>query len=442
MDVARAIVISLRVVAQTPHIGPLSTQVRRARLKVVRGADRGRTHELGEQGSAVIGCDPEVDFVLTDRSVSMRHAELICEAGGYTLRDLGSTNGIRVGDLQIREAVIRSSAQRFSLGETEIQYQCSDEVVERSVSELERFGVLRGRSRCMRELFARLERVAPTHATVLVQGESGTGKEGVAESIHSASPRAHAPFVVVDCGAIPRDLFEVELFGCEKGAFTGADRDRRGLAEEAHGGTLFLDEVAELPLELQPRLLRLLENREVRRVGACRYTSIDVRVIAASHRPLAAMVSEGRFRHDLYHRLAVLKIDVPPVRHRRDDIELLAKHFAAELHPQFPAEQLLTPSLIAALSAYAWPGNVRELRNAVERLLMVGELLTGVRPAGADAPSDYAAGRQSAIDRFEHDYCRGLLEAGSSSVVNAARKAGISRQMFYRLMQKHNLHVR
>jgi transcriptional regulator with PAS, ATPase and Fis domain len=407
----------------------------------VRGPDRGRSIELGERCSALIGTHPSADLPLSDPSVSRRHAELYAEEGGYALRDLGSTNGIVLGGLRIREVLLLEQTQTFALGETHIEFAPKGEALEQPVSASERFGDLIGRSATMRGVFELLSRVAPTDSTVLIQGESGTGKEAVAESIHAASTRAEGPFVVVDCSAIAADLFEAELFGVERGAFTGADRSRRGLAEEAHGGTLFLDEIGELPLELQPRLLRLIESRELRRVGAIHPTPIDVRVIAATHRPLLAMTQAGSFRSDLYHRLAVVKVDVPPLRYHREDVALLADHLVAQLRPGFDAQQLLTPEIVAALSAHVWPGNVRELKNVIERLLSAGELASSLR-ATAPTEKNYALARRDALDRFEKEYCESLLELTGGNVVRAAEAAGISRQTFHRMMAKHAIHGR
>ncbi len=419
-----------------------SRQVVCARLKVVRGPDRGRTIELGERTSALIGTHPSSDLQLTDPSISKRHAELCAEEDGYLLRDLGSTNGIRIGALKVREVVLQHKPQTLSLGTTDIEFTPLKTSVEHQLSTLDRFGALIGRSPCMRELFALLARVAPTDATVLVQGESGTGKEAVAESLHLESARAKEPFVIVDCAAIAGDLFEAELFGVERGAYTGAERARRGLAEEANGGTLFLDEIGELPLELQPRLLRLIESRELRRVGAASATAIDVRLVAATHRPLAALVEAGSFRSDLYHRLAVIKVGVPPLRHHREDIPLLVEHLVDQIRPGIAADQLLTPAIAAAFSAYLWPGNVRELKNVLERLLAAGELASVLRGDAAQPTAGYAEARRAALDRFERDYCVMLLSASAANVSRAADTAGISRQSFHRLMQKHGVHAR
>jgi DNA-binding NtrC family response regulator len=245
--------------------------------------------------------------------------------------------------------------------------------------------------------------------------------------------------VIVDCGALAPTLVESELFGHEKGAFTGADRARTGALEEASGGTLFLDEIGELPLEMQVKLLRALESRQVRRVGGSGMRAIDVRVIAATHRKLARLVQDGQFRQDLYYRLAVIKVQVPALRHRAEDILPLAHHFLAELRPDREPEEVLSEAVASALTAHSWPGNVRELRNVVERLALVGELDTKLRERPARAPAEYHTARHEAIERFEKEYCKALLAHAGGVVARAAQHAGISRQMLHRLLTRHEL---
>jgi DNA-binding NtrC family response regulator len=289
----------------------------------------------------------------------------------------------------------------------------------------------------MRALFALVEQAAASDSTVLIEGESGTGKEVLAEALHRASPRAERPFLVVDCGAIAPSLVESELFGHEKGAFTGADRLRIGALEEASGGTLFLDEIGELPLEQQVKLLRALESREVRRLGASKPKSIDVRVIAATHRRLDKLVASSQFRQDLYYRLAVIKVHVPSLRDRPEDILLLARRFLAELKPSLDPSALLSDAVSTALVSHRWPGNVRELRNVVQRLVLVGELATELR--APVAPPDYDTARRQALDDFERDYCKSILTHAGGNVSRAAAAAGLSRQMLHRLLRKHDL---
>jgi DNA-binding NtrC family response regulator len=310
------------------------------------------------------------------------------------------------------------------------------------LSPSDRFGDAIGRSPEMQRVFSLLLRVAPTESTILLTGESGTGKEVIAEGIHRQSRRASGPFIVFDCGAVAPGLIESELFGHEAGSFTNAIRARSGLFAEASGGTLLLDEIGELPLALQPKLLRALAKGEVRRIGASAATQVDVRVIAATHRNLERAIAAGRFRADLYFRLAVVVIGVPPLRLRPEDVPALARHFIAHMVSEDKARAVLTPSVVAALTAYDWPGNVRELRNVVERLLAVGDVGSAL---GHDVPSDpenYYVSKRNAIDRFERAFVQVSLDACDGVVTRAAERAGISRQMFHRLMSRHGIKSR
>jgi two-component system, NtrC family, response regulator GlrR len=310
------------------------------------------------------------------------------------------------------------------------------------------FGALRGRSETMQRLFALLDRVAGVDASVLVLGESGTGKELIAEALHQRGRRATRPFVVVDCGALPATLIESELFGHERGAFTGAVHARAGAFELARGGTLFLDEIGDLDLALQSRLLRAIEARQVKRLGADRYQPVDVRVVAATHRDLHAMVSTGEFRGDLYHRLSVIELRVPPLRERPDDIELLARLFADQLVEREPAARrdALTPAMLEALRARAWPGNVRELRNHVERLVLFADLpahTAVAAPSGGGADDvlawPYATARQHVLDRFERTYVAHALARAEHNVARAARETQVERSYLFKLIRRHRL---
>ena len=424
-----------------------SVAVRCAQLRVSRGRDKGKTLEFGARRAAVLGTGTESDLVLTDDSVSFRHAELRAEEQGYLLRDLGSTNGTRVGGVRVGQVVLDATPVTISVGETDLTFALKNEEVQHPLGSGDRFARIIGRSEAMQQLFAILDRASGGDSTILLEGESGTGKELIAEAIHAASPRAGNPFQVLDCGAIPPSLIESELFGARAGAFTGATRDRTGAIEEASSGTLFLDEVGELPLEMQPKLLRAIEQRQVKPVGSTKFVDVDLRVIAATNRNLRELVDEGKFRADLYSRLAVVPVEVPALRHRREDIPLLARHFLAQLGMNAPMQAGLTPSLLSAFAAYDWPGNVRELRNAIERLVVLGDMAKlpvarpdGGPPRGADgAPRDYATARRTAVERFERDYCRALLDHARGVVAQAAVEAGISRQMFHRLLKKHGI---
>jgi two-component system response regulator GlrR len=299
-------------------------------------------------------------------------------------------------------------------------------------------------------VFALLERAAASDATVLLTGETGTGKEAAAESLHAASPRRDGPFIVIDCGAIPPNLLEAELFGHEKGAFTGATAARIGAFEAASGGTIFLDEIGELSTDLQPKLLRALERREVKRIGANEHITVDVRVIAATHRDLRAEVNAKRFRADLYYRLAVVEVTLPPLRERRDDLPLVVEHLLARV----PAPQravLVAPAFLDHLAAHSWPGNVRELRNYLDRCLALGIELapSPTAPAAGSAPSTSSDGvdasvplreaREEATRRFERAYLEDLLRRHGDNLAGAARAASIDRAHLYRLLWKHGL---
>jgi DNA-binding NtrC family response regulator len=432
-----------RIIFVSPNVEALAA--RRAVIEVVNGPDRGKRLELGERASAVIGVDPDADLVLTDDSVSRRHAEIRAEPDGYLLRDLGSTNGILVGSARVPECTLAADSQIVSLGETDLRMSILDEEVRHDMSASSNFGSVLGQAPAMRQVFSLLDRAAATDSTVLLEGESGTGKEVIADSIHRASSRHKGPMVVIDCSTIPPNLIESELFGYEKGAFTGARAARPGAIEQASGGTLFLDEIGELPLEMQPKFLRVLERRQVKRVGSTQYRNVNLRVIAATNRDLARWSTEGKFRSDLYYRLSVVQVWIPPLRHRKQDIPLLARHFVQQLRPEADAGDPLTGGVLAALCSYDWPGNVRELRNAIERLLALGDLALGEGPA-AEAiatthllPVDYHSARRVAIDRFERAYCQALVQSVGGVVARAAERAGISRQLFHRLLRRHEI---
>jgi len=342
-------------------------RLRRSRWVIVDGPDRGRAHEM-TSARMVIGRSAVCDLHLNDRAVSNTHAEVEAIEGGWVLRDLGSTNGCFLGDVRLREVVLPIGA-RVRVGQTTLQVEPAAGVVEIALSTDDRFHDLVGRSVAVRRVFGELERVAQLDLTVLVTGETGTGKELVARALHRASKRANGPLVVQDCSAIPRDLVESVLFGHERGAFTGAHERRPGSFEQADKGTLFLDEVGELESSLQPKLLRVLEQREVRRVGGDRTVHVDVRVVAATNRDLRAMAANGTFREDLYYRLGVVPIELPPLRTRREDIPLLATSLLEGFCTRNPelGPRRFTQGSLDRLSEMSWPGNVRELRNVVER---------------------------------------------------------------------------
>jgi DNA-binding NtrC family response regulator len=312
----------------------------------------------------------------------------------------------------------------------------------------------------MKRLFALLAKAAPTEATILLQGETGTGKEAIAEAVHRHSRRAKGAFVVVDCGSIPHELIASELFGHAKGSFTGAGADKQGLIEAADHGTLFLDEIGELALDLQPQLLRVLDRRQVRRVGETQSVDVDIRVIAATHRDLRAMVKAGQFREDLYYRLAVVATHVPPLRERKADIPALATWFAEKMGRGSFAQ---SPALLEQLQHHDWPGNVRELRNVVERALSLGDSaladlagdgrppsIPSIGDATASAPRSsnpevlelpFKEAKAQLVEAFERDYLTALLARHHGNISRAAAEAGIDRNYIHRLVKKYGLEV-
>jgi DNA-binding NtrC family response regulator len=409
-----------------------------------------------------IGKSPDNDLVLADATVSRDHCEIVRDARGYLLRDLGSTNGTLLDGAEIREGYLHAGAV-ISVGRVELKVRPFAERIDLLPSERECFGELWGRQPAMREVFGLLERLAPSDATLLIGGETGTGKDLLARAVHAESPRARGPFIVVDCGAVVPNLIESELFGHEKGSFTGAVEARKGAFELAHKGTLFLDEIGELPREVQPKLLRALESRRIRRVGGEREIAIDIRVLAATHRNLKLEVERGNFREDLYFRLAVVPLLLPPLRERRPDIAFLAHKLLARICSETApdAEPLtLDSDALHALSAHDWPGNVRELRNILERSALMARAggLREVRvlglpanaaqaqptaeppaPGAFDATKSYRETREAWESDFEKRYVSWLLANHEGNVSSAARAADMDRKYLYKLAKKHGL---
>jgi transcriptional regulator with GAF, ATPase, and Fis domain len=413
---------------------------RMIRVAMLAGPDAGKVVSLAGP-RARVGSGTGCELVLDDPTVSRHHLTLRVEEGGLRVVDERSRNGTILDGVRVLDAFARPDST-IVLGSATLQLRLVDEMVELPLSSRDRFGALIGRSVVMRRLYSVLERIAPTDNTVLIEGETGTGKELVAEAIHDESPRAQESFVVVDCSAISASLIESELFGHMRGAFTGAVSDREGAFEAADGGTLFLDEVGELSLELQPKLLRALERQQIRRVGSNTHKTVDVRVIAATNRNLAREVERGRFREDLFYRLDVVRVTMPPLRERSDDIPLLAEHFAASLGRGGKVGALSRQQL-RALQAQAWPGNVRELRNAVARALSFG----GERPATAtEAPAsppmtiDLNVPLKTAIDQlidaFTHAYLEEALRQTDGNVTRAAEIAGVNRKFIQRALRR------
>ena len=436
---------------------PRTTSPDGAVLVVLSGARKGaRCPVPGEVGALIsIGKAEDNDLVLPDDTVSRRHLEVVRLAGGLRVRDVGSTNGTRVGGAEIREALV-AAGTILHVGDVEVLIGVTLDRVTVPPSSADRFELALGKSEAMRRVFGVLERIAPTSASVLLTGETGTGKDVLARSVHLRSARATGPFEVLDCGAIAPSLVESELFGHERGAFTGAVSSRAGAFERAAGGTLFLDELGELPVELQPKLLRVLEARTFRRVGGQKTLAADVRIIAATSRDLGAEVGAGRFREDLYYRLAVVALQLPALRERLGDLPQLVAHMLGSVDA---ADLAVTPQTIAALSAWSWPGNLRELRNVLERAALLArgsnsQTLTLVdfppratsdddaAPIGFDASLSYREARARVEARFERDYVRWLLARTGGNVSAAAREARMDRNHLSDLMRRHGLRAR
>jgi DNA-binding NtrC family response regulator len=374
---------------ETLYVGDRATarRLRKTRVLVVDGPDKGKTYDL-DKPKSTIGRSSICEVRLNDRSVSGSHAEFEATESGVIVRDLGSTNGILLGETRLREAVVPIGT-RLKMGNSTLQLVPVEGVVEIPLSKEDQFFEMVGRSVIMRQVFAQLERVAGSDITVLITGETGTGKELVARALHKSSRRLKAPMVVQDCSAMPQTLVESVLFGHEKGAFTGASERKTGSFEQAHGGTLFLDEIGELPLDQQSKLLRVLENKEIRRVGGEKTIAVDVRVLAATNRDLRQMVSQGQFREDLYYRLAVVTVELPPLRARRDDIALIANALLARFCERNPTlgPRTFDSQALNRLLSMPWPGNVRELRNVIERAASLTDgtqiTVSDLAPAGA-----------------------------------------------------------
>jgi len=401
----------------------------------------------------VIGAHASCDLVLVDPQVSRRHAELAVVPEGIRIKDLGSTNGTWWQGTKVGEVVVPSGAT-VQFGATPVRISAA-EAMSLPPSEQDRFGAMAGKSVAMRELFAVLEMAAPTEATVLIEGESGTGKELAARAIHEAGSRAKGPFVVVDCSAITENLFDSHLFGHVRGAFTGAERDRKGAFVEASGGTLFLDELGELPIAAQAKLLRVLEAQTVQPVGADRPVQVDTRVVAATHRDLSRMVAAKQFRFDLFYRLAVVHVALPPLRERLEDLPHLVTTFyrsrGAEPGP-------IDGDNLDRMRRHAWPGNVRELRNVLERAWALSgpaagqaakfrDLRLWLDPNAAppqlsevvDTALPFKEAKERWNDHFERRYVAMVFTTNANNVTRAAEHAGLSRRHFRELLYKHGI---
>ena len=432
--------------------------MRAVRVRVVEGSERGQSVELLPGRAVGIGKSPDNQLTLNDLTVSRYHVELTLRRGGIEVRDLESMNGTYVGEVRVDRALVRPGTT-LAVGAAVLRLEEADAELPRPVrqqpEELALIPGLIAQSTAMRNVANTVLRLARSNVTVLLHGETGTGKEVLARALHAQSDRRDKPFEVVDCGSMAPTLIASELFGHERGAFTGAQSEHAGAFERANGGTVFLDEIGELPLELQPMLLGVLERRRFKRVGGSRERSVDVRVVAATHRDLRTATNVGTFRADLYFRLAVARVVIPPLRERPEDIEPLVRRFAEQLTGD-PRAQPFDRAALAALESHPWSGNVRELRNVVESAVAMGSLVlegadasdpsgalssltTPANDAGSPFELPYREARAQAVAAFERSYLRQLTEACGGNASEAARRAKMDRPYLLSLLRKHGL---
>jgi two-component system, NtrC family, response regulator HydG len=426
-----------------------ATPIERLRVVVVEGPDAGQAFELDASAPSrlLVGTSPVCFLRLSDPTVSRRHAAFEPSTkGAYRLTDLGSTNGTVVDGVRVGEAFVRGG-EHVRFGSTAVRLEQTTVAGEETpLPNAMRFGRTFGASVAMRRLYPWCERLAGARVPVVIEGETGTGKEVLAESIHEMGG-SKGPFVVFDCTTVSPNLLEAELFGHVRGAFTGADRDRAGVFEEANGGTLLIDEIGDLDLALQAKLLRVLDRSELRRVGGQGTIRVDVRVLAATRRDLDKEVAAGRFRDDLFHRLAVARVELPPLRERHGDVPLLVRQFVQEMG----GDLKLVPEILARFADYSWPGNVRELRNLVARYValgadaemdpMIGPRGSGGGGGGSSGPDGWLDGlvaqdipfpiaRRRAVEEFERRYVAAILARHGGNVAQAARASGLALRYF------------
>lgn len=415
------------------------------RLIVTAGPDRGLKRLLDRE-EIRIGKRPDADLALTDPTVSRHHCVVLATPFGPLIRDMGSRNGVRIEGNWIESAYLRYGAL-VRLGDTALVLESHEAGDTGAAPHL---GAALGRSAAMQKIFAVVPRIANSDASVLIEGETGTGKTLLAEVIHKQSARGGGPFVVIDCGAIPTTLIESELFGHERGAFTGATAARAGAFEAAAGGTVLLDEIGELPLEMQPKLLRAIEHHVIRRVGSSEDRAMNVRIIAATNRDLEQEVRRGAFRPDLFYRLAAVRVAVPPLRERREDIPELANHFVRRFSGDDRA--ILPQAMMDALLRQKWPGNIRELRNAVERAVLLGDLgdseasdlgPTELTPTPASRALEHGGSfrelKERATEGWEREYLKRLMRGADGNISRASRIAQMDRNYLRELLRKHGI---
>ena len=426
----------------TRPVGATSVAVRGLAVEVLEGPDAS-VAATSHQQRLSIGSAETNDLRLADPTVSRFHCELRATSSGIVVRDLGSTNGTWAGAVRIVEGVLAPGAV-LTVGRTRVRVG-SDRDRSVPVSLSTELAGLVGRSIAMRRLMSQIEQLGPSETSVLVVGESGTGKEVVARSLHALSARASKPLLMLDCAAVAPALVTSEIFGHEKGAFTGAERTREGVLERAHGGTVLLDELGELPLTAQAPLLGALERKYFRRVGGAKDVAFDARVIAATHSDLRADVNEGRFRANLYFRLAVVTLEIPPLRARLDDLPILVEHFCRSLGAPERAAELLTEDTLETLRRHRWPGNVRELRNWVEARLATDASIAmrslSQPPPAPSAPTrseaidlidsvieaDWKSARARVLGELERRYLSHLMARAEGNVAQASRIAKLDR---------------
>jgi transcriptional regulator with PAS, ATPase and Fis domain len=408
----------------------------RAVLRITEGPDKGMSIEI--TSSLTIGSRPDSDLRLEDPTVSRKHAEISRTAEGLLLQDLGSTNGTFLNGVRVDRAYLRDGAF-VTVGETSMIFSAGGDGAMGGAQALSTFGQMVAVSEPMLKAFTLLEGLAASDITVLIEGETGTGKELAARAVHDRSPRANRPFVIFDCSTVPGQLMESELFGHAKGAFTGALEARPGAVDDAEGGTLFLDEIGELPLDLQPKLLRLLDLKEFKRVGTSDRKVADVRFVAATNVDLEDQVSRDLFRRDLYFRISAAKVTLLPLRERPRDIPALARHFLGTLSQELGRNLSLKKDALGALSKHSWPGNIRELKNLLETAVA---LCRSDTISSADLPFQAVAGKSSPegslADAEEQAIKEALAKAGGNKR-KAARLLGIAPSTLYAKMEKFGL---
>jgi transcriptional regulator with PAS, ATPase and Fis domain len=433
--------------------GDESQGTQKSKVTLIGGKDNGKEFVILKDVFTIgsRGCD----ITLEDTTVSRRHCEIRLTPEGHIIRDLKSTNGTLVRGVKITEAFLPPGTE-FQLGSSRMVFCPVQQKMDFAISPRDAFGAVLGSSLMMRRVFYLAESYSKTDVTVLIEGETGTGKEVLAEEIHKQSARAHKPFVVIDCASLAKELVESELFGHTKGAFTGASIDRAGAFEFANGGTVFLDEIGDLALELQPKLLRVLEKREVRRVGSNQMVPVDVRIICATNHKLEQQVKAGRFREDLFYRLSVVYIEMPPLRSRKDDLPVLVRKFLKDFGGERAMDNVHDfERAMTIFAQHDWPGNVRELRNLIEIACCSGQpslelsafMLSGrTRPHARQSDSQsvslnqpFKDAKNQLITDFEKRYIQAALERSGGNISKAATEAGIERAYLQRLIKKYKL---